>query len=173
MNKLIIVIAVTFFSAISVTAQKSGATKLSAGPEIGIATGSFNQKLSLGIGISGQVEHFFQDKISGTGLIGIMSYFGKRIPGQNDAKYTSAVIVPIRVGARYYIGDAFHIGLQMGVGIISGLYLYNGTAFSYSPQIGYNFKTNKNRKIDASFKYDAYVQHVTIGAVGVRLAYVF
>ena len=61
----------------------------------------------------------------------------------------------------------------MGIGILNKLNNEGGTAFAYSPQIGYEFKTKTDKKIDATFKYDAYSKNGTIGALGFRLAYIF
>ena len=170
MKKAIVLTLFAVCTSIMAMAQKDGKTKFSAGPEIGIATGTFGLSWGLGIGVSAQAEHFFQENVSGTALLGLISYFGKSYaPGK---KYTAYTTIPLRVGVRYYIGDGFHAGLQIGVGFLS----YGGsstTAFAYSPQLGYNFKTNKNKAIDLTLKYDAYTKNGTIGAIDLRVAYVF
>jgi hypothetical protein len=60
--------------------------------------------------------------------------------------------------------------LQAGVAFLNN---GGGTAFAYSPQLGYEFKTKTDKAIDASFKYDGYSKNGTLGAVGVRIAYIF
>ena len=170
MKKLIFVAVIAVFSCLTGWAQKNGSTRLSAGPEIGFASGTFGLNWGLAIGVSGQVEHFFQDKLSGTAFIGINDYFGKKI--SSGARLTSTTIIPIRIGARYYLSEGFHAGLQLGVGFINYAGL-GSTAFAYSPQIGYNFKTNKNKAIDLTFKYDGYSTTQTYGALNLRAAYIF
>ncbi|MEI9934342.1 MAG: outer membrane beta-barrel protein [Ferruginibacter sp.] len=171
MRKIITLTAIIILSSFIAMAQKKEiATRFSAGPELGFATGTFSNGWGLGIGVSGQGEHFFQNNISGTALLGITSYVGKSIG--SGIKNTSTTIVPLRIGARYYIADNFHVGAQIGVGFIS--YVTSTTAFAYSPQIGYNFKTKPGYSIDASFKYDGYSKSGgSLGAFGIRVAYIF
>ena len=99
-----------------------------------------------------------------------MDYFGKSIaPG---VKYSATTILPLRIGARYYVGDGLHFGAQLGVGFVN--YVTSTTAFAYSPQVGYNFRTARGKAIDATFKYDAYaVSGGTLAAVDIRIAYIF
>jgi len=169
MKKLVILTIITISLSTVVKAQKFGETRFSLGPEIGAATGTFGNVAGLGLGATVQAEHFYQENVSGTILLGFVDYFGSSY--NNNLKYKSTLIIPLRVGGRYYIGDGFHLGAQIGVGFISGL--YSTTAFAYSPQIGYNFKTNKGRAIDATFKYDGYASSGSLSAVGIRVAYIF
>jgi len=170
MRKLILLSIVAVFSSQIVSAQKLGTTRFSFGPEIGFATGTFSNIAGFGIGASIQGEHFFQENVSGTVLFGFVDYFGASI--NSSTKYKSSLILPLRVGARYYIGDGFHLGAQIGLGFISGV--SSSTAFAYSPQVGYNFRTSKGKAIDATFKYDGYaVSGGSLSALGVRLAYIF
>ena len=146
-------------------------TRFSVGAEIGAATGTFADNCGLGLGFSGQVEHFFREHTSGIGYLGFISYFGKSI--SSTTKYKATDIIPIRIGARGYLGDAFHFGGQMGAGFISG---GNGshTAFAYTPEVGYNFRTLRGRLIDATLKYDGYsFTNGTIATWGIRVGYVF
>lgn len=171
MRKLILLSFIIILSSLTVSAQKNGTTRFSLGPEIGFATGTFSNIAGFGIGAIIQAEHFYQENLSVTALFGFVDYFGASIPNTNT-KYKSSLILPLRVGGRYYIGDGFHVGAQIGVGFISGA--SSSTGFAYSPQVGYNFRTSKGKAIDATFKYDGYaVSGGSLSALGVRLAYIF
>lgn len=168
MRKIIILSIIIICSSFIVKAQDVGLTRYSAGIELGSTSGTNSNAWGLGIGVSGQVEHFFQENLSGTFLVGVVSYIGKSYPGNSGLKYKAYNAVPIRIGVRYYIVDGFHVGAQLGVGLNTG-----GNTFAYSPQVGYNFKTNSGSSIDASFKYDGYSGNGTFSALGIRVAYIF
>ncbi len=168
MKKIIVLTAIMICSSFIVKAQNVGWTRYSAGIELGTTSGTNSNIWGLGIGVSGQAEHFFRQNLSGTFLVGVISYIGKSYPGNSGLKYKAYNAVPIRAGARYYIVSGFHVGAQLGVGLNTG-----GNTFAYSPQIGYNFKTNSGNSIDASFKYDGYSGGGTFSALGIRIAYIF
>jgi len=132
MKKLFVLTAIAVCSSLMVKAQKDGITRFSLGPELGVATGTFGNIAGFGIGATVQAEHFYQENLSGTAIIGFVDYFGSSIPNTNT-KYKSSFIIPIRVGGRYYIGDGFHLGAQVGIGFVSGAISSSG--FAYSPQI--------------------------------------
>ena len=152
--------------------QKYGKTKISIGPELGYATTnpfkdlSGNKGFGIGIGASAQVEHFFQESLSGVVSFGIISYSG-RASGTTDNN-KAYVAIPILVGGNAYLGDRFHIGAQIGAGInsLSGT---SSTTFAYSPQIGYKFSRNE-KPLDLTFKYDGYAANRSFSAVGLRLS---
>lgn len=170
MKRIFVLTVIAVCSSLMVTAQKDGTTRFSLGPELNIATGTFANGWGLGLGVSVQAEHFYQENLSGTVYFGLLDYFGKS--NGVGSKYTSTTILPLRVGGRYYIGDGFHVGAQIGLGFVS--YVGSSTAFAYSPQFGYNFKTAKGQSIDAVFKYDGYaVSGGSLSSVGFRVAYIF
>lgn len=172
MRKFLLLTTVVIFSSLMASAQKNGVTRFSLGPEIGFTTGTFSNIAGLGLGASIQAEHFFQEDVSGTAYFGFIDYFGSSIPNTNT-KYKSTLILPLRIGARYYIGDGFHLGAQIGLGFVSGAPA-SSTAFAYSPQVGYNFRTSKGKAIDATFKYDGYsLNGGSLTALGFRFAYIF
>ena len=166
-----IILAALLIVALSVAgfAQKDNHFAFSVGAELGLATGSFSQTHSFGIGGSAQVEIPIQDKLQGTGYIGILFYNGKSSGA--GYKFKGETIIPVRVGIKYFLTEGVYGGLQAGLGFLNN---GGGTAFSYSPQIGYEFKTKSNKAVDATFKYDAYSKSGgTLGALGFRLAYIF
>lgn len=152
--------------------QKYGKTKISIGPEIGIATSNplkdipGNKGFGLGIGGSAQVEHFFQESLSGVASLGIVSYTGRS--SGSTTKNKAYVAIPILVGGNAYLGDRFHVGAQIGAGLnsLSGA---SSTTFAYSPQIGYKFSRNE-KPLDLTVKYDGYAGSNSFSAVGLRLS---
>jgi hypothetical protein len=174
MRKIFVLTVIAVCSSLIGVAQKYSNTKysdtrFSLGPELGFATGTFSNIAGFGIGGSVQAEHFYQPNVSGTAIFGLVDYFGASI--SNNTKFKATVIIPLRVGVRYYIGEGFHIGAQIGLGIVSGV--YSSTGFAYSPQIGYNFKTKRGKHVDASFKYDGYaISGGSLSALGIRVAYI-
>lgn len=170
MKKLCAMAIIAIACSQSVLAQ-GGGTNLSIGPELMTTTGNAGDTWGIGIGGSAQAEHFFKDKISGLGYFGFNIFNGKSIPGLTNVKYKAMNIIPIRVGARYYITEGFHTGAQLGVGFMSSGGNSN-TALAYSLQVGYNFSTKKGRSVDAALKYDGYSKSGgTFSSIGLRLAY--
>lgn len=171
MKKLIVLAVILFSSASIVLAQNQPRFKFSVGPEVGFAVGSFADSHSIGVGGTAQAEISLQEHLYGTITGGIISYNGKSYG--SGLKHAGQTVVPIRLGAKYFLSGGIYGALQMGVGILNKLNNEGGTAFAYSPQIGYEFKSKTDKKIDATFKYDGYSKNGTIGAIGFRLAYIF
>ncbi|HUZ59022.1 MAG TPA: hypothetical protein VMU83_09585 [Hanamia sp.] len=172
MKKIIILTLIATTTSFIAMAQREGITRFSLGPELGIATSNplsgmpDNKGWGLGIGGSAEVEHFFQQNLSGTFYIGFISY-GGRSAGSN-LKNKAYNVIPVKVGGNLYAGRNFHIGAQIGVGLNSE----SGssvTTFAYSPQIGYNF-SSKNKPLDLTLKYDGYAGHGNFSALGIRLS---
>jgi hypothetical protein len=152
-------------------AQKNGKTKFSIGPEIGWATANpssepQNKGWGFGIGGSAQIEHFFQEQVSGAISFGIVSYAGRSSSATTKNKAYTAI--PVKIGGNYYVGNKLHLGAQIGVGFnsLSGESI---TTFAYTPQIGYNFSRNE-KPLDLTFKYDGYAGNGGFGALGIRLS---
>ena len=154
--------------------QKYGKTKFSLGAELGYATSNpfkdiaENKGYGVGLGASAQVEHFFQESLSGVASFGIVSYAGRS--SGTETKNKAYTAVPIMAGGNAYVGDRFHIGAQIGVGLnkISGV---SATTFAYSPQIGYNFSRNE-KPLDLTFKYNGYAGNGNFSAMGLRLSFI-
>ena len=174
MKKIILfgLIACSFSS--NLKAQTDQKFKFSVGPELSIPTGTFSNGWSFGIGGTAQVEVPVQQNFNVTGTAGVILYNGKTVG--NGLKNTSLTIIPIRVGGKYFFTSGIYGAAQLGIGIINR---GNGTAFAYSPQLGYEFKTNSDKAIDLSLKYDGYSgknalkEGYTFSALGIRVAYIF
>lgn len=167
-----------FVMALTVTTlsfgQKYGKTKFSIGAELGYATSNpwkaFSDNKGYGIGVGGsfQIEHFFQESISGIVTAGIISYAG-RSSGSNT-KNKAYTAIPLMVGGNLYVGDRLHLGAQIGAGLnsIGGT---SSTTFAYSPQIGYKF-SRREKPLDLTFKYDGYAGNTNFSALGLRLSFI-
>ncbi len=172
MEKSILLMIIALTTASVAMAQREGKTKFSIGPEIGLATSNplneipGNKGWGLGIGGSIQVEHFFQEKLSGVLYGGVIAFTGRS--ANSTTKNKGYTTVPIRVGGNYYLGNKLHLGAQLGVGMNS----FNGgsaTAFAYCPQIGYNFSRNE-KPLDLTLKYDGYAGNGGFSDLALRLS---
>lgn len=175
MKKLIVAAIIIITYSVPSFAQNENKFSFSIGPELGFATGSFSNTHSVGTGGTVQAEYYVQDKLKATATFGILAYIGKTVTITNQKfKYPSQTIIPLRVGGKYFLTGGVYAGLQTGVAFLSNY--ASTTAFAYSPLVGYEFKTKSDKSIDATLKYDGYSAGGgvgTIGALGIRLAYVF
>ncbi|MBC7889548.1 MAG: hypothetical protein H7Z13_16845 [Ferruginibacter sp.] len=175
MKRLILSVFVMIVGSLSITAQDKNNFSFSIGPELSFATGSFSNTHTVGTGGTVQAEYYVMEKLKATATFGLLAYVGKSGPVSNT-KNKGRTIIPIRVGAKYFLTGGIYGGAQIGVAFL-GNYQPTGTAFAYSPlMLGYEFKTKSEKTIDATIKYDAYTGSGgigTVGAFGIRLAYVF
>lgn len=175
MKKLMLSLVITIAIYISTFAQSEQKFSFSAGPELSLATGSFSNTHSVGVGGTIQAEYDVMDKLAATATLGLLAYAGKSsILNPDNAAQR---IIPLRIGAKYFLTGGLYGGAQLGVAFLSNYAQYSGTAFAYSPlMLGYEFKTKTGKTFDATIKYDAYTGSGgigTIGAFGIRLAYIF
>ncbi|MEO6356102.1 MAG: hypothetical protein ABIU77_09605 [Ferruginibacter sp.] len=168
MKKIMVCMMVALGTSSLAMAQTDSKFKFSFGPELSLATGAFSDTHSFGIGASVQAEVLLQEHLYGTATFGLISYNGKSYG--SGTKFKGETFLPLRVGAKYFLSGGVYGALQAGVAFLNN---GGGTAFAYSPQLGYEFKTKTDKAIDASFKYDGYSKNGTLGAVGVRIAYIF
>jgi len=181
--KKIFILAILTFSTSLIFAQRQGRFNFSLGLETGYTAGPNVQRWNIGAGGTGQFEYFLKDNVSITLLSGYIGYLGSK--ESSGLKYRSITIVPLKAGARFYLGRNLHIGGELGAG-----FLGNGgshtTAFAYSPIIGVSFRTFDGERqrggVDISIKYDGYTFNSrdipnglgnTFGAVGLRVSYIF
>ncbi len=171
MKTIILLIAITVTTVSVANAQRQGKTRFSIGPELGYASTNpykgvnGNKGWGLGIGASAEVEHFFQQNLSGIFHVGFVSYAGRAKDANSKNKAYTAI--PVTVGGNAYMAR-LHVGALIGVGLnsLSGTSV---TTFAYTPQIGYNFSRNE-KPLDLTLKYDGYAGHGGFGAVGLRLS---
>lgn len=157
----------------------------SIGPELCFATGSFSRTHSIGTGGTVQAEYYFKEKLKGTATFGLLGHAGKSTTIANQkVSFPGQVIIPLRVGVKYFLANGFYAGAQLGVAFLSNA--QKATMFAYSPlMLGYELNTKSNKSFDITLKYDGYTganhnvyytdnrSNGTIGSFGVRVAYVF
>ncbi|MEJ7587353.1 MAG: hypothetical protein WKI04_07295 [Ferruginibacter sp.] len=176
MKKLLLSAVIIVVVSISAFSQTDKKFSFSVGPELSLPTGSFNNTHSLGVGGSVQAEYYVMEKLKATATLGLLAYAGKKSVLLNPDRAAQR-IVPLRIGAKYYLVNRLYGGAQLGVAFLSNYAQHSGTAFAYSPlMLGYEFNAGSGKSLDATIKYDAYTGAGglgTIGTFGIRLAYVF
>ncbi|GAB2823049.1 hypothetical protein [Ferruginibacter profundus] len=173
MKKIFLAVAITAICT-GAFAQKSTENKFnfSAGPEIGFATGDLNRTHSVGIGATIQGDFNIAPSTDFTVTTGFLSYAGRS--AGNGTKNKAQLIIPVRVGLKYFLSEGFYGAAQLGAGFFSNYSLRTGAALAYTPMLGYEFNTKSGKAVDAAFKYDGYAKNGSgLGSVGVRLAYRF
>jgi hypothetical protein len=163
--KKILFVLVLASTALQMQAQKKNSdSKISfnVGGELALSTGSLNDKYSLGLGATAQLEYAYDEKINFTLNSGILQYIGKKIPG-GTTKERNRAVFPVLGGAKYNFAKNFYGSAAIGVSIFSGS--GGSSKFTYIPALG--FKAND--KIDVLLKYTGYAN--SGGAFGVRVSY--
>jgi len=173
MKKIFLAItAMAFFSGAFAQKATENSFRFSVGPEIGFATGAFNDTHSIGIGGTVQAEYNVSAGTNATNLTlttGYISYAGRSAGA--GIKFKAAGIIPLKAGVKYFLSEGFYGAAQLGAGFFNN---GGGTAFAYTPMLGYEFNTKSGKAVDASFKYDGYSKNGgTLGSIGFRLAYRF
>lgn len=164
MKKYVLTLVISFALISFCNAQSS--FQFAVGPELGITAGDFSKTHSIGLGVNVTGEYKFEEHISGTIASGVLVYSGKSVT--NNTKFKALTIIPIRAGARYYLGSNFYGAGEFGVGIISNDV---GSAFGYSLGLGSKIKTG-SKNLDVGVKYDAYSKNGTLGAIVFKVALV-
>lgn len=149
MKKILLAVVITAICT-GAYAQKDSDRKFgfSAGPEIGFATGDFNNTHSIGIGATIQGDFNIAPSTNFTLTTGYLTYAGKS--AGSGIKYKSAGILPLKAGIKYFLSGGFYGAAQLGVGFFSN---GGGTALAYTPMLGYEFNTKSDKAIDAGLKY--------------------
>jgi hypothetical protein len=172
MKKVFLIVATMAICAGAFAQKKGSDTKghFSIGPEIGFATGDFNNSHSIGIGATAQGEVNIAQSTNVTLTMGFMSYAGRSYG--SGIKYKAAGIIPIKAGVKYFLSEGFYAGAQFGAGFFTNS--GGGTAFAYTGMLGYEFNTKSDKAVDVSLKYDGYSKNGgRLGSAGIRLAYRF
>jgi hypothetical protein len=163
MKKLIFVFAIVAFSTFTAKAQDDAkSVNLSIGVNVGIPTSS-PSVYSLAWGVDLLAGFPVASTTQITASAGYEDFTIKsKYGGGTDG------FIPLLGGVKFNFGEKAYGHAQLGYGIstASG----GGGAFAYAPSIGYYFSP----KFDGSIKYLAFSKNsVTIGTIGIRLAYNF
>ena len=165
MKKLIFVFAIVAFSTIGAKAQDrddANPTNLSIAVNVGIPTSS-PSVYSLAWGADVQAGFAVASTTQITASAGYEDFSIKSKYGSGSDGF-----IPLLGGVKFNFGEKAYGHAQLGYGIStqSG----GSGAFAYAPSIGYYFSPN----FDGSIKYLAFSKNsVTIGTIGIRLAYNF
>ena len=106
MKRIIVFVLAAICTTGAVKAQDQKNLRFSIGPELSFATGSFSNSHSIGIGGTVQTEISLQEHLYGTATFGIMAYNGKS--NGVGTKYKGETIIPLRVGAKYFLSGKNH-----------------------------------------------------------------
>ena len=168
MKRIILLAVIVLTLSIAGFSQDGSNLRFSVGAELGLATGGLSETHSIGVGGTAQLEISLQEKLKGTATAGVLIFNGKSSPLNNSTKNTAQVIIPVRIGVKYFLTPGIYGAFQTGVGFLSNY--ASGAAFAFSPQVGYEFMTNNGKSIDVCIKYDGYAKSGTIGFFGIRVA---
>jgi hypothetical protein len=171
MRRLILSIIIMIISTFIVNGQ-SGTKKenvISIGLDAGFPFGSLlvNNVYTFAIGGFLQTEFLMSKKWGVVLSAGYLNYFGREIYGFADERF-----IPVLTGLQYHLKNKIYFSGQLGIAFsatknsVTG----GGILFSYCPGVGFQFTKN----IGVLAKYEAvYKNNLTIGDIGIRLAYSF
>ena len=177
MKKLFLLTAIAgvlgFTSAKAQTGDPAmGGSKIGIGAEFAFPTGDFGKAYDFGYGGSLQFQTPIANKLKFIATGGYLNFQGKEydLAGVTVAAPDYGV-VPLKVGARYFIAENFYAGGELGAAI--GTSKNSETAFVYTPHIGVEFPVADKSTIDLGARYEAWSNNGTSRFVGLRLAYNF
>jgi len=186
MKKLFILSAIAgVFAFSNLSAQTKdvamSGSKIGIGAEFAFPTGSFGDVYDFGYGGSLQFQTPIAAKLNFTATAGYLNFQGKDIADVNGTtvKFADAGVVPVKIGARYFIAENFYAGGELGAAF--GTSDNAKTAFVYTPNIGVEFPVADKGSIDLGARYEAmsYGDNDNRGYngtnkfIGLRLAYNF
>jgi hypothetical protein len=166
MKKILILCLLIFTILQSFSQRKTSykSTSYSIGAELLFPAGIFHDiGYSFGFGGSAQVEYKPDQSIGITGYGGIINFQRRKEFGPGS--YT---VLPLMVGAKYYITTQLYAHGQFGAGI--GISQGSVTSFAVSPSLGYFLSKN----IDIEGKYLGLSNSTgSLNSLGFRIAYNF
>jgi len=148
-------------------------SKIGIGAEFAFPTGDFGKAYDFGYGGSLQFQTPIANKLNFTATGGYLNFQGKENIVVNGVTGTlpDYGVIPLKVGARYFIAENFYAGGELGAAIGTGS--GSETAFVYTPHIGVEFPVADKSTIDLGARYEAWSNNGTSRFVGLRLAYNF
>lgn len=182
MKKLFLLTAIAgVFAFGNVSAQKIKGPKLGIGADFAVPVGSLSDGYKFGFGGSLLFQTPIVPKLNFTASAGYLNLSGKTLSGLYlnggqiytfKQKVPNSNVVPVKVGARYFVNDNFYAGAEVGAAFLSedG---ENATAFAYSPNIGYELPLANKNSLDLGLKYEGWSKNSSVGFFGFRVAYNF
>lgn len=174
MKKLLLSLALVAGLGFAASAQTEGAVrKLSIGAEFGLPTEKNSD--SFIVGGSLQYEHPIAKSFNLTGSAGYLSIM---VTGDTKKLYqaagmsTSAGVIPLKVGGKYYFGGNFYGAGEVGAAI--GTETGSNTAFAFAPSLGASFSIADKSSLDFGLRYENWSSNGnSSGFIGLRAAYAF
>jgi hypothetical protein len=144
--------------------------RFSAGAEVVLPQGDWNDFVSTGFGVSVRYESPINENISWMGTAGYVMF------GEKDDSGLKISMIPVMAGAKYYFNESFNgfyggleAGLVFAKSDVDGGDSESETEFGFAPQIGYHIAN-----LDFSVRYTLLkVNDEDANSIGLRVAYVF
>lgn len=169
--------AVALFIGTNVKAQTTPPNQLrfGVGVEGLLPTGGLHDISNVGLGGTARLQYGVNNSVAVTLTSGYYNYFGKKIIDGSDAKYPSFGLVPVKAGAKAFLGDGFYFAGEVGAGFETKDDYRNvdgskSTKLILSPGLGYASKS-----WDVGVRYENFSggDSGNYGTVGLRIAYGF
>ncbi|MBB6502919.1 outer membrane beta-barrel protein [Pedobacter cryoconitis] len=182
MKKLFLLTAIAgVFAFGNVSAQKIKGPKLGIGADFAVPVGVLSDGYKFGFGGSLLFQTPIAPKLNFTASAGYLNLSGKDVTvsyftGNQmitfKQKVSNSNVIPVKVGARYFINDNFYAGAEVGAAFLSedG---DSATAFAYSPNIGYELPLANKNSLDFGVRYEGWSKNSSVGFFGLRVAYNF
>ncbi|MEJ7559908.1 MAG: hypothetical protein WKF66_16470 [Pedobacter sp.] len=178
MKKLFLSIAIAGllgFSSVSAQTKDVAMTgsKIGIGAEFAFPTGQFGDYYNFGYGASLQFQTPITNRLKFIATGGYLTFKGKDniTIGTETGTLPIYGVVPLKVGARYFLSENFYAGGELGGAIATTF--GSGNGFIYTPHIGVEFPVADKSTIDFGARYEAWSNNGTRKFVGLRLAYNF
>lgn len=189
LSKLIAVasVAVATFFASNVKAQSTtppNAWRFGIGVEGGVPTGNARDYSKAMLGGTARLQYGVATNVGLTLTAGYYNLWGKdavKFPGDdNDIKYKSMGIVPVKAGIKAYAGGGFYVSGEVGAGFETSVFgaiknqdtdqFEKSTKLILAPGIGYSWSN-----VDLGVRYENFSggNSGSYGMVAARLAYGF
>lgn len=169
------------FAFSNVSAQNVKGSKLGVGVDFAVPMGNLSDGYKFSVGGSLLFQTPIANKLNFTASAGYLNLLGKSnvqyLALNNNGFYfdqadvPNAGVVPVKVGARYFISERFYAGGEVGAALFTGE--DGGTAFAYSPGIGFELPLANKNAIDLSAKYEGWSKNSSVSFFGLRVAYNF
>jgi hypothetical protein len=169
MKKLILALVV-FAATYTVKAQDKNFT-LGAGVNLAMPIGDFGDAAGFGFGPRVQAELGLSDNLKGIASISY-NFFSEK-----DNSGVKTNVLPIQVGARYYVGTegGFFIGAELGyanltqkIDVLGSSISSSTGGFAYNPHVGYDLE-----KVQFALNYQAISKSGTLSFLALSAIYKF
>lgn len=172
MKKLLPLIIAVFCMLNQLSAQrKNRESVIGPGIDVAIPVGDYKDQADYGLGFSLLYQKPVADHLNITGNVGYFRFHGP--PVFSNIKYREGY-VPIKAGARYFIGRYFFAAAEFGIAIPTANGYGSGTSFAYAPGLGAGIPVSKTGVLDLSLRYESWSRsNGTRSFTGIRAGYNF